>query len=80
MTPDCAQDAASSTQADLFPNGPEALRAAVGRYLNYAWRVTDADDLATTQRTLVDMPDFYVYRFNWGSTVENGNSRKRNAV
>ncbi len=57
---------------NAYPDGPDELRAAVGRYLSDAWRVTGADDLATTLRTLDDMPDFYVYRFNWGSTDENG--------
>jgi carboxylesterase type B len=36
--------------------------------------VTGADDLATRLRNAADMPDIYVYRFNWGSTDENGNS------
>ncbi len=59
---------------NIFPNGPEALRAAVGRYLSDAWRVTGADQLATRLRRVDDVPDLYVYRFNWGSTDENGNS------
>ncbi len=57
---------------NAYPDGPDELRAAVGRYLSDAWRVTGADDLATRLRTLDDMPEFYVYRFNWGSTDENG--------
>jgi para-nitrobenzyl esterase len=59
---------------NAYPDGPEELRAAVGRYLSDAWRVTGADNLATRLRAIDDMPDIYVYRFNWGSTDENGNS------
>jgi para-nitrobenzyl esterase len=59
---------------NAYPDGPEELRSAVGRYLSDAWRVTGADDLATRLRNTADMPDIYVYRFNWGSTDENGNS------
>ena len=57
-----------------YPEGPEELRAAVGRYLSDAWRVTGADNLGTWLRDVDDMPEFYVYRFNWGSSDENGNS------
>ncbi len=59
---------------NTYPDGPEALRAAVGRYLSDAWRVTGADRLATSLRGVDDMPQLYVYRFNWGSTDEDGNS------
>ncbi len=59
---------------NAYPDGPEELRAAVGRYLSDAWRVTGADELATRLRDVDDMPEIYVYRFNWGSTDENGNS------
>lgn len=57
-----------------YPDGPPELQDAVGRYLSDAWRVTGADDLATTLRAVSDMPDLYVYRFAWGSTDENGDS------
>lgn len=59
---------------NAYPDGPEELRAAVGRYVSDAWRVVGADDLATRLRGLDDMPELYVYRFNWGSSDENGNS------
>lgn len=59
---------------NAYPDGPEELRAAVGRYLSDAWRVSGADDLATRLRNSADMPDIYVYRFNWGSSDENGDS------
>jgi para-nitrobenzyl esterase len=55
-----------------YPDSPEELRAAVGRYISDAWRVTGADDLATRLDNIDDLPDFYVYRFNWGSSDENG--------
>jgi para-nitrobenzyl esterase len=57
-----------------YPEGPEELRAAVGRYVSDAWRVTGADNLGTWLRDVDDMPEFYVYRFNWGSSDEDGNS------
>ena len=57
-----------------YPDGPEELREAVGTYLSLAWRVTGADDLATRLRNNDDMPDLYVYRYNWGSSDEDGNS------
>lgn len=59
---------------NAYPDGPDELRDAVGRYLSDAWRVSGADDLATRLRGVDDMPELYVYRFNWGSTDENGNS------
>jgi para-nitrobenzyl esterase len=59
---------------NAYPDDSDELRAAVGRYLSDAWRVTGADKLATRLRGLDDMPELYVYRFNWGSTDENGNS------
>ena len=59
---------------NAYPDGPEELRNAVGRYLSDAWRVAGADNLATRLAGLDDMPQVYVYRFNWGSTDENGNS------
>ena len=59
---------------NAYPDGPEELRAAVGRYLSDAWRVTGADELATRLRDIDDMPEIYVYRFNWGSTDEYGDS------
>lgn len=57
-----------------YPDGPPELREAVGTYLSQAWRVTGADDLATRLRSNDDMPGVYVYRFNWGSPDENGDS------
>ncbi len=57
-----------------YPEGPEELRLAVGTYLSQAWRVTGADELARRLRSNDDMPELYVYRFNWGSTDEDGNS------
>ena len=57
-----------------YPDGPEELRLAVGTYLSQAWRVTGADALARRLRDNDDMPELYVYRFNWGSTDEDGNS------
>lgn len=59
---------------NAYPDSSEELRAAVGRYISDAWRVTGADDLATRLDNIDDLPDFYVYRFNWGSSDENGNS------
>ncbi|MDX1736455.1 MAG: carboxylesterase family protein [Halioglobus sp.] len=59
---------------NAYPDGPDELRAAVGRYLSDAWRVTGADRLATQLRGVDDMPELYVYRFNWGSNDENGDS------
>ncbi|MEE4659949.1 MAG: carboxylesterase family protein, partial [Halieaceae bacterium] len=57
-----------------YPEGPEELRLAVGTALSEAWRVTGADRLATQLRAVDDMPDIYVYRFNWGSVDDNGDS------
>jgi para-nitrobenzyl esterase len=57
-----------------YPEGPPELRDAVSTYLSLAWRVTGADDLATRLRGNDDMPNLYVYRFNWGSPDEEGNS------
>ncbi len=57
-----------------YPDGPPELQEAVGRYLSDAWRVTGADDLATTLRNVEIQPDIYVYRFAWGSPDENGDS------
>jgi para-nitrobenzyl esterase len=59
---------------NAYPDSSDELRAAVGRYLSDAWRVSGADALASRLRQLDDMPDLYVYRFNWGSTDEDGNS------
>lgn len=59
---------------NAYPDGPEELRAADGRYLSDAWRVTGADNLGTWLGDVDDMPAFYVYRFNWGSSDEDGNS------
>ncbi len=57
-----------------YPDGSDELREAVGSFLSDAWRVTGADTLATRLRAIDDMPAVYVYRFNWGSVDENGQS------
>ncbi len=59
---------------NAYPDGPEELRAAVGRYLSDAWRVVGADRLATELRGVDDVPELYVYRYNWGAPDEAGNS------
>ena len=58
----------------LPPGSSPELEAAVGRYASDLWRVTGADSIATRLRSLDDYPDIYVYRFNWGSPDEEGNS------
>ena len=57
-----------------YPEGSEELREAVGTALSNAWRVTGADSLATRLRAIDDMPELYVYRFNWGSPDASGDS------
>jgi para-nitrobenzyl esterase len=59
---------------NLLPDASPELRDAVGRYVSDLWRVTGADSIATRLRDLDDYPDIYVYRFNWGSPDEVGNS------
>lgn len=59
---------------DVLPDASDELRAAVGRYVSDAWRVTGADDIATRLVGLGDYPAVYVYRFNWGSPDELGRS------
>lgn len=59
---------------NVLPDASPALRAAVGRYVSDAWRVTATDRLATQLRALPDFPDIYAYRFRWGSPDEDGNS------
>jgi para-nitrobenzyl esterase len=57
-----------------LPDASEELRDAVGRYRSDLWRVSGADGIATRLRRLPDYPDIYVYRFNWGSPDDNGDS------
>jgi para-nitrobenzyl esterase len=59
---------------NALPDASPELRDAVGRYLSDLWRVEGADSIATRLRALDDFPDIYVYRFNWGSPDEEGNS------
>ncbi len=59
---------------NVMPDASPELRDVVGRYVSDLWRVTGADSIATQLRNLDDYPDIYVYRFNWGSPDEAGNS------
>lgn len=59
---------------NVLPLASDELRDAVGRYASDLWRVNGADSIATRLRALDDYPAIYVYRFNWGSPDEDGNS------
>jgi para-nitrobenzyl esterase len=59
---------------NVLPLASDELREAVGRYASDLWRVNGADSIATRLRALDDYPAIYVYRFNWGSPDEDGNS------
>ncbi len=59
---------------NVMPDASPELRDVAGRYVSDLWRVTGADGIATRLRDLDDYPDIYVYRFNWGSPDEAGNS------
>jgi para-nitrobenzyl esterase len=59
---------------NAFPDASNELRAALGRHVSDLWRAQNVDEFATRLRSLDDFPDIYVYRFNWGSPDEDGNS------
>lgn len=59
---------------NALPDASPELRDAVGRYASDLWRVNGADSIATQLRALPDYPNIYVYRFNWGSPDNMGNS------
>jgi para-nitrobenzyl esterase len=56
------------------PDVSDDVRDGIGRYLSDLWRVRAADQFATGITSAPDQPDVYVYRFNWGSADEEGNS------
>lgn len=59
---------------NIVPGVSDEVRDGVARYVSDIWRLVAADQFATDITATADQPDVYVYRFNWGSPDENGNS------